>query len=113
VSGPLGRLARRVPPAAKARLRRVSERVLELRYGVSTSEHVYHEDLGLDTENRVWHDPSDWIAIRRALARLRVGPSDVFVDFGSGLGRALLVASTLPFRRVVGFVMWSVLISSE
>jgi hypothetical protein len=102
VSGPLGRLARRVPRAAKARLRRVNERVLELRYGVATSEHVYHEDLGLDTENRVWHDPSDWVAIRRALARLRVGPDDVFVDFGSGLGRALLVASTLPFRRVVG-----------
>lgn len=74
----------------------------ELRYRVSTSEHVYHEDLGLDSANRVWHDPSDRIAIRKALARLRVGPDDVFVDFGSGLGRALLVASTLPFRRVVG-----------
>jgi hypothetical protein len=102
VLGPLGRLSKRVAPAVNARLRRSRERLLELRYGVSTAEHVYHEDLGLDTENRVWHDPSDWIAIRKALARLRVGPEDVFADFGSGLGRALLVASTLPFRRVVG-----------
>ncbi|GEM_PF-1527404 len=100
--GPLGRFPQRVARAVNARLRRGRERLLELRYGVSTAEHVYHEDLGLDTENRVWHDPSDWIAIRKALAPLRVGPDDVFVDFGSGLGRALIVASTLPFRRVVG-----------
>lgn len=27
---------------------------------------------------------------------------DVFLDYGSGLGRAVLMAATLPFRRVIG-----------
>jgi hypothetical protein len=28
--------------------------------------------------------------------------SDVFLDYGSGLGRAVFMAATLPFRRVIG-----------
>jgi SAM-dependent methyltransferase len=83
-------------------LRRGTERLAEMRYGVRTAEHLYHEHLGLSTDNRVWHDPSNWRATRRALRRLVVGPDDVFVDFGSGLGRALIVASEFPFRRVIG-----------
>jgi SAM-dependent methyltransferase len=80
----------------------VAERLLEARYGVRTAEFVYLEDLGLEPESRVWHDPSDWIGLRRALGRLGITSDDVFVDYGSGLGRAVLVAATLPFRRVIG-----------
>jgi hypothetical protein len=94
--------ARRAARAVARRARRVAEKALERRYGVSTSEFVYLEDLGLAPEHRVWHDPSDWIGLRRALGRLGVGPDDVFVDYGSGLGRAVLVAASLPFRRVIG-----------
>ena len=94
---PRGALAR-----VTGRLRRTAERALDRRYGVATSTHVYLEDLGLETENRVWHDPSDWVAARRALARLNVTPDDVFVDYGSGLGRAVLVAASFPFRKVIG-----------
>jgi len=84
------------------RIRRLAERLLERRYGVRTAEFLYLEDLGLEPDNRVWHDPSDWIGVRRALARLGVTPDDVFVDYGSGLGRAVLVAGSFPFRRVIG-----------
>jgi precorrin-6B methylase 2 len=83
-------------------VRRAAERRWERRYGVETATAVYLEDLGIDPENRVWHQPSDWLALRRALERLRVTPDDVFVDYGSGLGRAMLVAASFPFRRVIG-----------
>jgi hypothetical protein len=82
--------------------RRGGERLFELRYGVSTADIVYHEDLGIETDDRVWHDPSSWLAVRNALAALEIEPTDVFADFGSGLGRVVLVASTLPFARVIG-----------
>lgn len=95
-------MARRVRRAAQWRARVAAERALERLHGSETSDHLYLEDLGLSSENRVWHDPSEWIPVRRALRRLRVGRGDVFVDFGSGLGRALLVAAELPFDRVVG-----------
>jgi len=75
---------------------------IERRYRVRTSDFVYLEDEGLAAESRVWHDPSDWVAVRRALARLGIRRDDVFLDYGSGLGRALLVAARSPFRRVIG-----------
>lgn len=51
-----------------------------------------------------WHryEPSGWFFLRRALRRLDVSEDDVFVDFGSGLGRVLYVASKYPFSRIVG-----------
>jgi hypothetical protein len=101
-SDPRAGLPSRVARAAASRVRQVAERLLERRYGVSTAEFVYLEDLGLEPEHRVWHDPSDWVGLRLALGRLDVGRDDVFVDYGSGLGRAVLVAASLPFRRVIG-----------
>jgi hypothetical protein len=91
----------RVRHAASWLKRRAIE-AIDRRYGVSTSDFVYLDDLSLPIENRVWHDPSDWFALRRALRRLHIGRDDVFVDYGSGLGRAVLIAATLPFRRVMG-----------
>lgn len=43
-----------------------------------------------------------WLPLRRALKDLEPKPSDVFVDLGSGKGKALLIAGRLPYRRVVG-----------
>jgi SAM-dependent methyltransferase len=43
-----------------------------------------------------------WLPVRRALKDLAPGPSDVFVDLGSGKGKALLIAGQLSYRRVVG-----------
>jgi SAM-dependent methyltransferase len=87
---------------ARLTIQRLADRLLERRYGVESSRRVALEDLGLADPDRVWHDPSDWVALRRALARLGVTGDDVFVDFGSGLGRAVFVAAGFPFRRVLG-----------
>jgi SAM-dependent methyltransferase len=81
---------------------RLTERLVEARYGVSTGALVYLEDLGLESEERVWHDPSSWIALGLVLSRLGVKGQDVFADVGSGLGRGLLVAARFPFRRLIG-----------
>lgn len=42
-----------------------------------------------------------WV-LKRALRRLKVSDEDVFADIGCGKGRALVVASAFPFRRLVG-----------
>lgn len=101
----MNRLVQQARKRATNGLRRAAERFLERRYGVQTGEYVYLEDLGLDSDQRVWHHPSDWMALRRALERLDVTGDDVFVDYGSGLGRAVIVAATFPFRQVIGVEM--------
>jgi SAM-dependent methyltransferase len=87
---------------ASGALGRLVDRLTELRYRVDTDDLVYHEDLGLESDDRVWHDPSNWAAPRRALDALGVTSDDVFADVGSGLGRAVVLASGYPFRRVIG-----------
>jgi SAM-dependent methyltransferase len=45
---------------------------------------------------------SGHLYLHRGLRGTRVGPRDVFVDYGSGKGRVLLHASRRPFARVIG-----------
>ena len=60
--------------------------------------------LALDHFNSdfVHYSPSAWLWLPRALRRIKVRPSDVFVDFGSGKGRIVLQAARYPFARVLG-----------
>jgi SAM-dependent methyltransferase len=78
------------------------EALLERRLGVDSGGTVYLEETGDADAERVWHVPSDWLALRRALRRLRPGPQDVLADIGAGRGRGVLVAAGLPFGRVIG-----------
>ncbi len=94
--------SRFLPRRARRVLRRFSGALLERRHGVHTGEQVYLEDLGAQSDGRLWHAPSDWLGVRDALTRLQIGPEDVFVDYGCGLGRAVIAAASFPFRRVIG-----------
>ena len=59
--------------------------------------------LGLAHPNRVDHIPSFSRTLERILPLDEVAPDDVFLDLGSGMGRAVLAAAaTYPFRRVIG-----------
>jgi len=48
------------------------------------------------------HIPVGWLTMWRLLRRLDINDDDVFYDVGAGSGRALLVASRFPFRRLIG-----------
>ena len=67
---------------------------------------TYLSDLDIPSPN--WIYGNDYAAIeplrfRRALAGLDIAFEDfTFVDFGSGKGRALLLASQFPFKRILG-----------
>lgn len=60
-------------------------------------------ELGLAHEHRVDHVPSFWRTLRRILPEREVTGEDVFLDLGSGMGRAVfLAARDYAFRRVIG-----------
>lgn len=82
--------------------RQIALLVFERRYGIETAREVPLEDLGLAHPDRVRYRPSEWRTLRRILEPAEVTPDDVFVDFGSGMGRALLEAAEYPFGRVIG-----------
>jgi SAM-dependent methyltransferase len=95
-SPPLTRRA--AEKAARAR-----SRLLDRLHRVRTTDVISLEELGIAEADRVGHVPSPWGALRRVLDVSEVGPDDVFVDIGSGLGRVVyLAARHYPFARVEG-----------
>ena len=83
-------------------VRDAGTRLLERRHGIETAGRVELEELGLAGKDRVYYKPTEWLTLPRILPRREVTESDVFVDFGSGLGRVVFQAANYPFRRVVG-----------
>jgi hypothetical protein len=74
--------------------------------GVRTGgvQHLY--DLTINSENARFgtnHVASDPTEFKRAMERIDFDLSGAtFIDFGSGRGRALIMAAMLPFKKVIG-----------
>ncbi|MGW0808381.1 class I SAM-dependent methyltransferase [Nonomuraea sp. NPDC002799] len=82
--------------------RSVGQLLYERRYGVRTADRVDLADFGLDGEERVSYIAFNWRGLRKALPMSEVSERDVFMDFGSGMGRVIVEASRYPFARVIG-----------
>jgi hypothetical protein len=77
----------------------------ERRMGVRTAGLISGRELGYADDWLQPYEPSDWRILSRVLPKRSVGSGDVFVDFGSGMGRMVLMAAAYPFRRVIGVEM--------
>lgn len=80
----------------------ISEKYHERQLGITSSGFVKIEGTH-DGVSCFEYEPVDYRSIIEMIDRLSVSEGeDVFVDYGSGMGRAVVVAATYPFRRVVG-----------
>jgi SAM-dependent methyltransferase len=90
---------------SRYRARRL-DREFDARFGVETSGVIPLNDLQIESGNRAHgngYEQSKPLVFYQLLSRTRARYEDfVFVDLGSGKGRALLLASELPFKRIVG-----------
>jgi hypothetical protein len=71
--------------------------------------HAFDRRLGVGTRGysdlRYELTPAD--VFHEMIAKIPFDPRDfVFVDFGSGEGKVLMLAAQYPFRRVVGVELW-------
>jgi Acetyltransferase (GNAT) domain len=73
------------------------------RAGVHTTGRVTLEELGLSPDKSVRYEATPVGFFHSLLGKLPVDYSKtVFIDFGSGKGRTLLLASRYPFRSIIG-----------
>jgi predicted RNA methylase len=86
---------------------------IDSQLGIETSKHFPRRFLRLgdaaDAHN-VGHVAAHPSVIRWALRSIGVTPDTVFIDLGSGKGRALIVAAEFPFKALVGYELSSSLV---
>lgn len=71
--------------------------------------HAFDRRLGVDTRGYadLRYEPTPADVFHEMIAKIPFDPRDfVFVDFGSGKGKVLMLAAQYPFRRVVGVELW-------
>lgn len=77
----------------------------DLRYGTDTRASVELKNLTIESENKargVGYQPSTPALFHRIMRLVALPPGSVFVDVGCGMGRALLMAASYDFKRIVG-----------
>jgi SAM-dependent methyltransferase len=89
------------------------DRGFDRRFGTDTSGVIPKADLGLGGEHADaanHYEPVQLPVFRRIMRDLPIDHANyAFLDLGSGKGRALLMASQYPFRRIIGVELSPVL----
>jgi len=81
---------------------RVYEQYRDWLLGVKTSGDLTQLELG-HTSECMPYQAVNYRCLDNMFSTLDIDPArDVFLDYGCGKGRAVAVAATLPFRRVIG-----------
>lgn len=82
------------------------ERRFDRRFGVDTAGVIPHEDLKIDgpsAAHAIHYQAVQPVLLQHAVAGLPINyPDYTFLDFGCGKGKALLLASSFPFKKIVG-----------
>lgn len=95
-------IRRKLFAAKAAVLDRTKYVVFERPLGLDTTRLVNSETLGYEDTRQGFYQPAGWRTLQRVLPRGSVGPNDVFLDLGSGMGRMVLRAAQMPFSKVIG-----------
>ena len=84
-------------------LLRLNTRLQERRLGIQTEAFIELSELGIYNPECKYYSPTEYAGFRRIIRGLHINPADhVFLDFGAGMGRAMILAAGYPFRRVLG-----------
>ena len=79
---------------------------IDKKYGIETRkrEKLYLEDIDPEkSRGAEWYEPVKWKVFSEIIADLPVKLSDyIFIDVGSGKGRALVFATQYHFQRIIG-----------
>lgn len=80
---------------------RVYEKYREWQLGLDTAG-VVREDAFHSNADHAEYAPIPFQVLENTLASVGISEADHFFDYGCGKGRALVIASMFPFRRVSG-----------
>lgn len=96
-------VARTITPLYAPMRERIAKAVYARGATLRTEGVIELEELGLAGADRIRYKSLGWSVLPRILSAREVSEHDVFIDYGSGMGRLLYIAAArYPFRRVLG-----------
>ena len=99
------RKMRRIAGIAFDKVAWAIDSIFDVRRGADTSAVIQKRDLNIGPRSlhAGHYEPTPSNAFKRVLLHLPIDPADfVFLDYGSGMGRTLLLASEYSFAEVIG-----------
>jgi SAM-dependent methyltransferase len=84
---------------------KIGDRWFDVRHGTDTRRLIELEHLDIASDNKTFgmrYEVTRARPLKKLFARLDLPKDGVFVDFGSGKGRVLMMAAELGFDRIVG-----------
>lgn len=81
---------------------RIRDSQYDRQFGITSSPQPQLTDHVFASPELVHYQAVSYSDMRELLRLLVIGPSDVFLDYGSGMGRAVCLAATYPFKTVIG-----------
>lgn len=75
---------------------------MEWRLGIDTDARVTAQDLGYADADCRGYLAAEYSSLQIILPMLSLGPNDVFIDLGCGMGRAVVLAAQYPIKRAIG-----------
>ena len=92
---------------------RIDEREFDRKHGTDTCGYIHAANLAIDSPNlihAVGYKATAPNVFSDAISKLSFDPKRfVFLDYGSGKGRVLLLAAQFPFKKIVGIEISPVL----
>ena len=84
---------------------RLGDSSCDKKFGIASAKRQSLAKLGLELPDCADYQPVSYVDFQKFFESLPIGSNDVLLDFGSGMGRALCLAATYPFRSVIGVEM--------
>lgn len=83
-----------------------SDLFFDFKYGVETINTIMLDELEIDSPNKAhgrYYEGTNAYVFKSMFSQVKIDvPNSYFVDFGSGKGKAMLLAAEKGFRKVIG-----------
>lgn len=87
--------------------RRMHDLFWDMRLNISTRGQVGKRDDISYNKDVVRYSPTGYFLLQRIMKKISIKKTDVFADYGCGMGRVVCFAAQFPFKKVYGIELYS------
>lgn len=87
--------------------RRLHDLFWDTKLNISTRKQVAKKDVISLNKDGLGYAPTGYFLLQRIMKKLSIKETDVFADYGCGMGRVTCFAARFPFKKVYGIELYS------